>query len=707
MKLFLVGILCLSLLTISFFSVSNYTAYGENEIIVNSNGFEKSSILEIENSKGNNVEINSVRIWLSEDNSFESFKTEKGWIGKNTPQGVIIFTTEDSIKPGETVKFGIKTSVGEPVINWKAIDNNGNTIKSAKITTNTQNEGIIKIDQPHAVGINDESSFRLIPEKLSPGSDFRVVGNSFTPNQTLNFYINDKIEKSFSTDSNGNFIITESIPEKIDSERTKFLIMDSVGAEQEISIRLSQSEKRTIVNTLELVFSETPSSVKRGDVITLKGVATPDVTLTITSMQKTIGIISIDTITTGYDGKWSFENLFSPELELETVTIKVTDGKTKVERNVDVVSSKLISITAIESRYEPGDTISFTGNAIANTDLLFYLEDPKGHEIFSNVVTVDTSGIINFDIPTELGQMKGTYVLHANQGNEEGISVVGIGEEPADVIVVSTAKLNHNTNENIAITIQGKTDATIAIIILDDASKEKISDTINLGPDGYHIYDIEPDELSVGSYVVEVRHGKARGDTVFSIGLTQGSGPITMQTTKDDYKPGDSILLMGQTGSNSLLIISLYDSENNIVKQLDVFSNKVGGFQSDKFRIPNDPKIGEWSLKVRSGGNTAEHSFTVSNILEEIVVFVDKESKIYSLLEIVTISGAGVNPSTSVDIEFFDIEDNVISDKLTIYAKSNGEFSVNWIIPNDIIPGDIRIEVTDPITSSSTTITVN
>ena len=41
MKLFLVGILCLSLLTISFFSVSNYTAYGENEIIVNSKKFKE------------------------------------------------------------------------------------------------------------------------------------------------------------------------------------------------------------------------------------------------------------------------------------------------------------------------------------------------------------------------------------------------------------------------------------------------------------------------------------------------------------------------------------------------------------------------------------------------------------------------------------------------------------------------------------------
>ena len=88
-------------------------------------------------------------------------------------------------------------------------------------------------------------------------------------------------------------------------------------------------------------------------------------------------------------------------------------------------------------------------------------------------------------------------------------------------------------------------------------------------------------------------------------------------------------------------------------------------------------------------------------------VFKDKESKIYSLGEIVTISGAGVNPSTSVDIEFFDSEDNVISDKLTIYAKNNGEFSVSWIIPDDIIPGDIKIKVTDPFQSSSITITVN
>ena len=700
----------MTLLTISLFTILDNSAYGESEIIANSFGLENSTILELKNSRGNNVEIDSVRIWLSGENSFQSFKTEQGWMGKNTPQGVIIFSSQDLLKPGEVVKFGIKTSVEKPVINWKALDTNGNIIKTAQTITDTEITDVKEIIQPKSVAIKDDSTFRLIPTKLSPGSDFRVIGNNFVPNQSLNFYINEKITNTFSTDSNGSFLITNQVPESTNAERTQFLISDSVGAETEISIRLTEQEKRTIGQSLQLVFDETPTTVKRGQSITLQGVATPENTLTITSSQNTLGIISIETITTGSDGKWSFENLFSPELELETITIKISDGKDLIERNIDVISSKLIRINSEEPRYEPGDIITFTGNAIANTDLLYYLEDPKGSEIISDLITVDSSGIITFEIQTELSQMKGTYVLHANQGKENGISVVGLGEEPVEVIVVDSTKLNYNTNEKIKIQIQGQPNATVAIIILDDSSKEKISDTVNLGADGFHTYEIESNELSVGTYVVEVRHGKARGDTVFSIGLTQGSGVIMMQTTKDEYNAGESILLMGNTGANSLLTLTLYSSEGTVVKQVEVFTSKNGAFQSDKFRIPNDPEIGQWSIKAKSGGNTAEHSFTVTKILEGVAVLVDKESRTYSLSEIITISGAGANPSTALDIKFLDSGGNEISDKLTIYATNTGAYitsiPVAVIIPSDLVPGEFTILVEDPLTSSSTTITV-
>ena len=713
MRLFFVGMLCISLLSISFLSISDYTAYGENEIIVNSVGFENSTVLEFKNSRGNNTEIDSVRMWLGDENSFQSFKTEKGWMGKNTPQGVIIFTTQDPIRPGESVKFGIKTIVEKPSVNWKALDSNGNIIKTAKTLTNTESSDVTnitdapEINQPKSVGLKDASTFRLIPDKLSPGSDFRLLGTNFVPNQSLTFYINDNLTESLVTDNNGNFLVTSKISEQVDPGRVEFSITDSVGAEKEISIRLLESDKRTIVKTSEIILANTPSNVTRGDTILLQGTGTPETTITITSKQN-VETISINTITTGPNGEWSFENLFPPDIELKTVTIIVSDGKSEVSRNIDVLSSKKITINSDEPRYEQGDIIIFSGTAIANQNLLVSLEDPKGTEIFSKVITVDSSGTVSFDIPISKTSMKGTYILYSNQGNEESITVVGIGEDPLEVIVVNTSKLNYNPNETVIVTIQGMPNSAVSIIIIDEASKERLSDSVELGPDGFLIYEFSAGDLSSGAFSIELRQGKARGDTVFTIGLTSGSGPIQMQTTKDQYNPGESILVMGNTGKNSLITISLYDPDDNILKKVESFSNKEGAFRTDKLRIPNDPLIGEWTVKAKSGGNIAEYKIKIVAELDNVVILVDKESLEYTFSEIVNISGAGAVEGTAVKLEFFDSNGDTISGSLLVYSTSTGEYATSWIIPDDIEPGLIEIKVTSTGgDTSSLTITIN
>ena len=713
MRLFFVGMLCISLLSISFLSISDYTAYGENEIIVNSVGFENSTVLEFKNSRGNNTEIDSVRMWLGDENSFQSFKTEKGWMGKNTPQGVIIFTTQDPIRPGESVKFGIKTIVEKPSVNWKALDSNGNIIKTAKTLTNTESSDVTnitdapEINQPKSVGLKDASTFRLIPDKLSPGSDFRLLGTNFVPNQSLTFYINDNLTESLVTDNNGNFLVTSKISEQVDPGRVEFSITDSVGAEKEISIRLLESDKRTIVQTSEIILANTPSNVTRGDTILLQGTGTPETTITITSKQN-VETISINTITTGPNGEWSFENLFPPDIELKTVTIIVSDGKSEVSRNIDVLSSKKITINSDEPRYEQGDIIIFSGTAIANQNLLVSLEDPKGAEIFSKVIMVDPSGIVSFDVPISKTSMKGTYILYSNQGNEESITVVGIGEDPLEVIVVNTSKLNYNPNETVIVTIQGMPNSAVSIIIIDEASKERLSDSVELGPDGFLIYEFSAGDLSSGAFSIELRQGKARGDTVFTIGLTSGSGPIQMQTTKDQYNPGESILVMGNTGKNSLITISLYDSDDNILKKVESFSNKEGAFRTDKLRIPNDPLIGEWTVKAKSGGNIAEYKIKVVAELDNVVILVDKESLEYTFSEIVNISGAGAVEGTAVKLEFFDSNGDTISGSLLVYSTSTGEYATSWIIPDDIEPGLVEIKVTSTGgDTSSLTITIN
>ncbi len=105
-------------------------AYAADDIIVKSVAFEKSIIMDFTNV--GKEEVNSFRIWLGSDYNFESFKTENGWVGEKTPQGVIIFTSTNPIKQGESVKFGVKTNESNPGINWKAVDKKGEQIEIGK-----------------------------------------------------------------------------------------------------------------------------------------------------------------------------------------------------------------------------------------------------------------------------------------------------------------------------------------------------------------------------------------------------------------------------------------------------------------------------------------------------------------------------------------------------------------------------------------------
>ncbi len=79
----------------------DYVFADEKAITSHSFSFENTSIILFTNDS--NEEVNSFRIWLGSDFSFKSFKTEKGWVGEKTPQGVIIFTSSETIKPGESV----------------------------------------------------------------------------------------------------------------------------------------------------------------------------------------------------------------------------------------------------------------------------------------------------------------------------------------------------------------------------------------------------------------------------------------------------------------------------------------------------------------------------------------------------------------------------------------------------------------------------
>ena len=702
------SVLVFSLLLVSsIIFVSSFSTSFADEVIATSTGFEDSTILELKNSRGNTADINTVRIWLSGDNEFKSFKTEEGWMGKNTPQGVIVFTSQNEIAPGQSVKFGIKTIENNPVINWKALDSNGEIISSASTTVSDSKTSQNKpeLNQPKIVTIKENSNFRFIPEKPASNSDFRVVGEEFVPNQSLDFYISNELQKSVKVDENGRILFTAKVPIILNDERTEFILRDSGGNEKSLSIRIPQLENREIADVIKLSLGNTPQEVKRGDVITLEGMSTPNTTLTITSKDVNGNILAIDTIQVRFDGKWTYDNLFAPDLDLGTVSIEIDDGKSKALRNIEVISAKIINIISTETSIEAGNVIVFEGIAIPDQEMSVIIEDAIGTEMFSRTVSVGESGMVNFNVEIPRGSVEGTYILSAFQGNESGITVFGVGQEPEPILIVRPTKLNFSANEEINIEIQGPSNAQVAIILIDSADREKFSDTLNLGPDGKESYKIQSGELPTGAYTLNAKRGESSGSEVFTIGLTTGSGAISIQTTRDDYKQGDQILILGSTGAiNVLLDITITDSDGKTIKKIETFSDRFGVFKVDNFRIPIDATLGTWTINAKSGGNFKLTEFQVSGENQELVIFTDKEN--YNTNELMNISGSGARFSATVTMKIFDSESVKISE-LNITAKSNGEYVTIWRIPADLEIGEYEITADDGASNTSIKFKIN
>tara|TARA_Y100000996_G_scaffold410047_1_gene391737 strand:+ start:123 stop:2240 length:2118 start_codon:yes stop_codon:yes gene_type:complete len=676
------------------------------EVIATSIGFEDSTILELKNSRGNLENISSIRIWISEGNEFKSFKTEQGWIGKKQLNGVIEFTSQNEVKPGEGVKFGLKTIVQNPIINWKALDSNGEVISSAS-TKAVSSEKQPILNNPVNIGVKEESSFRFIPEKPNSDSNFRVIGKNFVPNQTLDFYIDNKLVKSVESDSNGNILFTSKTPKIKDDTRTEFILRDSGGTEKSISIRILQVENRDIPDLIKLSLGNTPQQVKRGESIMLQGMATPNTTLTITSKHENGDIININTIQSGFDGKWSYNKLFSPELDLGVVSVSIDDGKTTALRNIDVISAKIINIFSEEIKYEAGDTITFEGIGIPDEDMSVIIEDPIGAEIFSRSVSVNESGSLKFNVEIPRGSMEGTYLLLAFQGNEESVSIFGIGQEPEPVLILRPTQLNYSVGEVVEISIQGPPNAQVALIVIDASDREKLSDTMNLGPSGREIFSIDSTDLPTGAYTIDARRGESTGSAIFAVGLSKGSGAISVQTTKEEYRPGEQVLILGNTGAiNVLLDIEIRDTSGKIIKKIETFSDKFGVFKIDNFRIPSDGIIGEWKMSVKSGGNFSESVFQVGG--EDTGITIQIEKSDYSKGEIIIIAGDGARKSATVSIYIYDSDGtSVDTGELNITATGTGVYQTQWIIPMGIESGEYKITVDDGSSDSSFTFKVN
>ena len=697
MHWYLKGVFLSLIFVISFVSLFSFSELhaAENDVTAKSIGFEKTTIIEFKNNDGSS-NFDTIRMWLGADSSFKSFKTEKGWIGEKIPSGVIVFTTTEPLKPGEMVKFGIKTDKPKPGINWKVIDINEKQIGTGK-TLVTDSVGVEPEESSkNGPGISDSSSFRLIPEKPNVGSSMRVTGDNFGANQKLDFYIGTKKIASFETDDNGHFMITSKVPEDQNPGRIDFVIKDSLKNEKSISLRIGdEGDRVTSEKEIPLTISATPPIVYRGDTVKVTGTGMPGSTVTATVKDPEGNVITTIAVDVDLKGNWIYEGVVAPDAPFGKQTAEITDGTNTIVRTWTVESSKVIEVNPSKIKYEPGDIIVFNGTALPNQELEILVEDPQGNEFHSDSLNVDASGIVSFEVPTEQSSNEGTYVIFLTQGDQTEIILIGLGELPVEQLIVKTDKLNYAAGSKVIIEIQGPASSTISLLIIDPSDKNKLSESITLLLDGSAQYELDLSGYGSGVYSVVLTRGNAQTSNIFSVGLQTGSGEINVRTTKDTYQRGESILILGSSGDNILLTLTLTDPDNNIEKTKETFTNSDGVFSENSFRIPKDAKIGTWSINAKSGPNFDTIEITVIGADEEGMVLFVKDIVPSAAGKIITFSGHGAVLSQWVTFEIFSDDGEVVVEGLRVLSTGVGEFQITWIVPKDFAPGKYTIKASD------------
>ena len=678
------------------------------EISVKSMGVEKTSIITFTND--GTQDVKTFRIWLSQDANFESFKTEKGWIGEKNSQGVIVFSSSESIKENQSIKFGIKTDKPNPVINWKGLDKTNSVIDTG-VTSTTKIQKVNEVSEINSNSniidndgeIYSNSVFRIIPDKPNVGSTIRVVGENFGASQLFDFYIDNNKIGSFETDINGDFITTKKIPDNISSDRVDFKIKNNQNEEKIVSLRLGNEQNR--IGTLEevkITINGIKQTAYRGDKLDISGTASTGSTIIVEIKGPSGNIINTRTAEVDSIGNWKLDNPIDIPFNaiFGKYTITVSDGKSQSLKYWTIESNKIISLSPTKVMFEPGKIIRFNGTATPNQPIELTLEDNFGNQMASETLNVNESGYIEFTYQTvENDDEEGTWTLIATQNDAKEFSYVGYGEMPIIPINLEFNKVNYSSSENAIISLLGKPSELLKMIIINPTGSINGDEIlIPLQEDGRATYELELTGFSSGIYTAIIQKGNSQSSEKFSVGLVTGSGPINVQVTNSEYRAGERILLIGSTSGNSLLTAELIDPNGVSIKKIDVPSKNDGTFKIDQFKVPSDAISGTWKINVVSGTNGSSSEFEVVSFNQDsIVISIGQTISNPGFGDIMNI-GITVSQKSSVNLKVFDSNDQQIGDSLSCVPTTDFKCEILWTIPKDIMPGTYTISVSDSYT---------
>ena len=188
---------------------------------------------------------------------------------------------------------------------------------------------------------------------------------------------------------------------------------------------------------------------------------------------------------------------------------------------------------------------------------------------------------------------------------------------PPSLSQIKFDKLNYDTSDKPIVTIMGAPDAVAHLEIDDSSSNIIFTHDINLAPNGTVNYVLDVSSYKPGMYFVIATSPISKLTTGFTVGLMPTGGGMFLNTDKNSYLPGDHVIILGTMNSNTLVQLSLIDSNGIPVESTKMFSDNTGHFSLLNFTIPENAISGVWKIDATSGVEHAQIQITVNSTLND------------------------------------------------------------------------------------------
>jgi len=695
-----------ALLVLSIFTLISISEVNAAEVIsVNAKGYENTIIIEFENESTS--KIKTVKMWPGGEVTFTSFKSESGWGGGKYSDGkLLIFTATNTLNPGESVKFGLVTDEKVNAMNWKVLDRNDNDVDKGKVSIKVISETssyIIEeeskeVEQAKETGGELYGTKKFIPEKIRPGSDIRLVGSEFGSEKNLKLYLDSTILKSVNTDKQGNFLTTISIPDAHNIGTSEFIIKDQSDNIQTTSINVEEPKNR-FLKTSNFEVNIVPAEIRYEETLTISGSAYPQSAIIIAFENNERVLEKTRVVSANANGEWVFEETIERTDDLGEKFVIFKNNNDKTTKSLTVKSDYLIQISASAVRYNVGEAVTITGTAEPNKDTTIWVKDQNKKIVHYDVFTSNADGSLNYEFVIDDTFSSGTYTVIIKQESGSDAALFGIGQYPTSVIVALMEKTNFELNSKAVLSIVGPTSSNISITVLDSNDNIEMTDSITSSSIGKNKYAIDLDGFDSGVYRAVVSSINIQDSVKFSIGLESASGPISLVATQTNYSPGESIFVIGNTGNNARIIITLLAPSGNISAITETFSDSTGGFSTTDIGIPSDGALGKWKVTAHNRLDNNNVEINVSIPTGKSLTLQIEETQ-FSIGDIIVIKGIGQSDANRLEIQITNESDEVV-ESLHTPITSSGAFSLPWTVPTGFDTGTYTITVSDDDNSSS------